>query len=316
MNFPKPVRVQTNGISLSVHMAGPKQGVPVLLLHGWPELARSWQHQIGALAAAGFYVIAPDMRGFGASDAPEAVSAYGIDILLADMTGLLDALHLPKAVWVGHDWGGFISWPAALLVPERVLGLIGVNTPHSPRAPVDPIALFRKYFGVDNYIVRFQEPDTAEAAFKGREDDFFDFIFAKPPEHSLPKTPPSITHLLQRFADFSGTEENKLIMPKTERRIFAETYRKSGFTGGINYYRNLSANWQRMQGVNYTIHHPSLMIGAARDLFLPPSLMDGMETRIADLEKHIIANSGHWTQWEAPDELSTLMVSWLTRRFG
>ncbi|MBL1430820.1 MAG: alpha/beta hydrolase [Robiginitomaculum sp.] len=315
MNFPPPTIIASNGIELSVHLAGPQDGFPVLLLHGWPELARSWKHQIAALAKAGFYVIAPDMRGFGGSDCPKEVSAYGIDILLADLTGLLDALDVEKAVWVGHDWGGFISWPAGLLVPERVAGLIGVNTPHSPRAPVDPVELFRKFFGDDNYIVRFQEPDFAESIFTGREQKFFDFIFGKPPTGKTSSTPPSATHFFTRFAKFTGAEENTLVMPKDEREIFATAYAKSGFTGGINYYRNLTANWQRMKGVDYTVHQPSLMIGAELDYFLPPKLIDGMEDRIADLEVHVIKDSGHWTQWEAPEELSNLMVSWLQRRF-
>jgi len=316
MSLPDPIRITTNGIELSVHLAGPRTGQAVLLLHGWPELARSWQHQIAALAEAGFFVIAPDMRGFGASDCPKETSAYGIDILLSDMTGLLDALGVEKAIWVGHDWGGFVSWPAALLVPERVAGLIGVNTPHSPRAPADPIELFRHSYGDDNYIVRFQQPGLAEAAFTGRETDFFDFIFGKPPPRKLSRTPASATHFLNRFAKFSGADEDSLVMPKAERKIYAAAYAKSGFTGGINYYRNLTANWKRMQGVDYTVHQPSLMIGADLDFFLPPKLIDGMEDRVKDLEVHIIKGSGHWTQWEAPEELSRLMVSWLLRRFG
>ncbi len=315
MNFPAPTRIATNGITLSVHVAGPRTGPTVLLLHGWPELARSWQHQMAALAEAGFYVIAPDMRGFGASDCPDEVSAYGIDILLSDMTGLLDALNRDAAIWVGHDWGGFVSWPAALLVPERVAGLVGVNTPHSPRAPADPVALFRKSYGDDNYIVRFQEKGVAEAAFSGRENDFFDFIFGKPPPRKLSRTPASATHFLKRFAKFSGADEDTLVMPREEREVYAKAYIKSGFSGGINYYRNLSANWKRMKGVDYTIHQPSLMIGAELDFFLPPKLIDGMEERVKDLEVHIIKGIGHWTQWEAPEELSNLMIDWLERRF-
>ncbi len=316
MSFPDPVRITTNQIELSVHVSGPKDGVPVLLLHGWPELARSWKHQIAALAEAGYQVIAPDLRGFGHSDAPKDPSVYGIDILLADMTGLLDALGVKKAIWVGHDWGGFISWPAALLVPDRVLGLIGVNTPHSPRAPSDPIELFRQSYGDDNYIVCFQEPGLAESVFEGHEAKFFDFIFGKPPPRKLSRTPAAATHFLKRFAKFQGAEESALVMPASERKIYAEAYAHSGYTGGINLYRNLTANWQRMEGVDYTVHQPSLMIGADLDFFLPPKLIDGMEDRIADLEVHIIPECGHWTQWEAPEQLSKLMVNWLDRRFG
>ncbi len=313
-DFPTPTHIKTNGITLSVHEAGPKDGLPVLLLHGWPELARSWVNQIGPLADAGFRVIAPDMRGFGASDAPAEVSAYGIDTILADMTGLLDALGIEKAVWAGHDWGGLIVWPAALLVPERVAGVIGVNTPHLPRPPVSPMELLRMRYGDDHYFIRFQEADVPEAALEGREDGFFEFIFARPPKRIPKEMPASATHLLSRFAAFTGRDEEDIAVPADERAHYAAAYARSGFYGGINYYRNVTANWERMAGVDLNVRQPALMIGAELDPFLPPVFMDGMEKRVPDLRKHVIDGCGHWTQWEKPGELSTLMVGWLKKR--
>jgi epoxide hydrolase A/B len=313
-DFPAPARIQTNGITLSVHEAGPKDGLPVLLLHGWPELARSWLNQIGALAKAGFRVIAPDMRGFGGSDAPKAPEEYGIDVLLADLTGLLDALEIKKAVWVGHDWGGLIVWPAALLVPDRVAGVIGVNTPHLPRPPISPMEMLRQRYGDDHYFVRFQEKGTPEAALEGREEDFFKFVFARPPKQIPTTLPASTTHLLNRFADFTGRAERNIAIPAAERAHFERAYKRSGFHGGVNYYRNVTENWQRMDGVDLTVHQPALMVGAELDPFLPPVFMDGMEDRVPDLEKHVIAGCGHWTQWEKPDALNTLMVNWLKKR--
>ncbi len=313
-DFPAPKRIQTNGITLSVHMAGPKDGLPVLLLHGWPELARSWLNQIGPLAQAGFRVIAPDMRGFGASDAPKDPSLYGIDTLLADLTGLLDALGIKKAVWVGHDWGGLIVWPAALLVPTRVAGVIGVNTPHLPRPPICPMEMLRKRYGDDHYFVRFQEQGAPEALLEGREEAFFKFVFARPPKVITGALPAGATHLLNRFADFTDRAEENIAIPAAERAHYERAYAASGFHGGINYYRNVSQNWERMNGVNLNVHQLALMIGAELDPFLPPVFMEGMEQRVPNLEKHVIAGCGHWTQWEAPDALSALMVNWLTKR--
>ncbi|MCR9266157.1 MAG: alpha/beta hydrolase, partial [Alphaproteobacteria bacterium] len=129
----------TNGIELSVHLAGPETGPAVLLVHGWPELAHSWKHQIPALADAGYRVIAPDLRGFGGSDCPPDAADYGIDELVGDLTGLLDALGHDQAIFVGHDWGGIIVWHAAMLAAERVAGVIGVNTPHLPRGSEPPL---------------------------------------------------------------------------------------------------------------------------------------------------------------------------------
>ncbi len=315
-DFPVPNRMITNGITLSVHEAGPKEGLPVLLLHGWPELARSWLNQVGPLAEAGFRVIAPDMRGFGASEAPRDVSTYGIDTLLADMTGLLDALAIKKAIWVGHDWGGLIGWSAALLVPGRVAGVIGVNTPHLPRPPICPMEMLRRRYGNNHYFVRFQEKGAPEMALEGREAAFFEFIFARPPAKIVRQMPASATHLLNRFAGFTGRDENEIAVPAKERELYAEAYARSGFHGGINYYRNVTKNWQRMEDVDLTVRQPALMIGAALDPFLPPAFMDGMEARVPDLEKHVIPGCGHWTQWEKPHELNALMIAWLQKREG
>ena len=148
---------ETNGIRMGFYEAGPKTDAPpVVLCHGWPELAFSWRHQIKALAEAGIRVIAPDQRGYGATDRPEPVEAYDMEHLTGDLVGLLDHLKIDKAIFVGHDWGGFVVWQMPLRHPSRVAGVVGVNTPHWDRAPMDPIALFRQRFGDQMYIVQFR----------------------------------------------------------------------------------------------------------------------------------------------------------------
>ena len=150
---------QTNGIRMGYYEAGPKTDTPpVVLCHGWPELAFSWRHQIKALADAGIRVIAPDQRGYGATDRPEPVEAYDMEHLTGDLVGLLDHLKIDKAIFVGHDWGGFVVWQMPLRHLDRVAGVVGVNTPHSDRAPADPIELMRQRFGEQMYIVQFQDP--------------------------------------------------------------------------------------------------------------------------------------------------------------
>ena len=157
---------QTNGIRMGYYDAGPKSDKPPLVLcHGWPELAFSWRYQIKALSEAGIRVIAPDQRGYGATDRPEAVEAYDLEHLTGDLIGLLDHLGIDKAVFVGHDWGGFVVWRMALRHPLRVAGVVGVNTPHTDRAPIDPIELFRKRFGEQMYIVQFQDPAASRTGF-------------------------------------------------------------------------------------------------------------------------------------------------------
>ena len=172
-------------ISLSVHEAG--EGPAVVLCHGFPELAYSWRHQFGPLEEAGFRVIAADQRGYGHSDCPEAITSYDIDHLTGDMAALLDALEIEKAVFVGHDWGGFVAWAMPILYPDRTAGVIGVNTPYLARGPMPPTQIMKMIAG-DNpekiYILWFQEPGVAEAVLDSDPALVFERLMgrASPPE--------------------------------------------------------------------------------------------------------------------------------------
>src|SRR5260370_35843521 len=160
---------QTNGIRMGYYEAGPKTDrPPATLCHGWPEIAFSWRHQIKALAEAGIRVIAPDQRGYGATDRPEPVEAYDIEHLTGDLVGLLDHLKIDKAVFVGHDWGGFVVWQMPLRHISRVAGVVGVNTPHTNRPWADPIELLRKRFGERPDIGPVHDPArSARQVFTG-----------------------------------------------------------------------------------------------------------------------------------------------------
>src|SRR5579864_1579390 len=163
VDFPEPTMVKTNGIDMAVYEMGPKSGFPVVLCHGFPELAFSWRHQLPALAAAGYRAIAPDQRGYGGTSRPATIPDYDVAHLTGDLAGLLDALDIQKAVFCGHDWGGAVVWAMPLYCPGVVAGVIGVNTPFLPRPPADPIAILRARMGDDMYIVFFQKPCEADA---------------------------------------------------------------------------------------------------------------------------------------------------------
>jgi pimeloyl-ACP methyl ester carboxylesterase len=153
--------VQTNGIRM--HLAEAGEGFPVVMCHGFPELWYSWRHQLRALAAAGFHAIAPDQRGYGETEAPEPIEAYTQRQLVADIVGMLDALGIEKCVIVGHDWGGAVAWNAAMMAPDRIERVIGVNTPLFPRAPMKPTDLLKAIArGNFHYMLYFQEPGVAE----------------------------------------------------------------------------------------------------------------------------------------------------------
>ena len=313
-----PRYVETNGIRLAVYEEG--KGPAVVLCHGFPELAYSWRHQIPALAGAGFHVLAPDQRGYGLTSRPQPVEAYDIHHLTGDLVGLLDATGIEKAVFVGHDWGGFVAWGMAQLHPERVAGVIGVNTPLRPRAPMDPIALMRAVWGDDMYIVFFQKPGEADRILGADARKTLRFFFRKwtMTIEEFDKRPAGEKNLALVQAlqsDESGWMGENLLSAE-ELAFYAAAFERTGFTGGINWYRNFSRNWQTTEHVREQIDVPGLMVMAENDIVLRPSLADGMEALVPDLEKHLIKNCGHWTQAEQPQELSRVMTSWLKRRFG
>jgi microsomal epoxide hydrolase/non-specific protein-tyrosine kinase len=307
----------SNGIRMGYYEAGPMSALPPMVLcHGWPEIAFSWRHQIQALAAAGIRVIAPDQRGYGATERPPAVEAYDLEQLTADLVGLLDHLRIERAVFVGHDWGGFVVWQMPLRHPARVAGVASLNTPHLPRAPVDPIQILRKRFGELMYIVQFQAPGReVDAIFDSHIEQTFDCFMRKP----LPRPMPAVPNLAfpQTVATYDAAADPRTpILSAEERQVFVDSFRRSGFSGGINWYRNMTRNWQRSAELDPVVRVPALMIMAENDAVLPPSATDGMERLVPDLEKHLVHDSGHWTQQEKPQEVSDTLIDWHRRRFG
>lgn len=315
MAFVEPKFIETNGIKMAVYEEG--KGLPVVFSHGFPELAYSWRDQLPALAKAGFRAIAPDQRGYGKTDRPREIAAYDIHHLCGDLAGLLDALGIEKAVFCGHDWGGLVVWQMALLHPRRVVGVIGVNTPFIPRAPIDPLQIMRRAMGEGMYIVQFQEPGKAERVLEKDVARTFRFFFRKSviSAEEFAKLPADMRNFnfLEHLKAWDG--QGELACPPDELDVYIKTFTETGFTGGINWYRNFTRNWETTEGIEQKVTAPSLMISAADDIVLPPSMAEGMETYVPDLEKHIIPDCGHWTQQEKPAELNALLVDWLKRRF-
>jgi len=323
MNFPEPHYVDTNGLKMAVYEQGPKNGVPVVMCHGFPEIAYSWRHQIPAIAKAGFRAIAPDQRGYGNTGGPkgkESIPLYDITHLTDDLAGMLDALELDKAVFAGHDWGGIVVWQMALRHPDRVAGVIGVNTPFMPRGPIDPVEGMRAVFGEDMYIVYFQQFGAAESVFDKDVARSMRFWYRKSAMKladfdKLPAEEKNFSFIKSFAADESEWPGEQLLNAE-EIDYYTRAFQKSGFEGGINWYRNFTRNWKDSESLVEKVNAPSLMISAADDIVLRPEMTEGMEQYVPDLEKQVIPDCGHWTQSEKPEELNTLMVDWLKRRFG
>jgi epoxide hydrolase A/B len=305
--------VRTNGIRMAVTEAG--DGPAVVLCHGFPEIAYSWRKQIPALAAAGFHAVAPDQRGYGDTDRPVDIAAYDIHQLTADLAGLLDALDVERAVFVGHDWGGIVAWQMPLLHPARTAGVIGVNTPYFPRSPAPPVGLMRAIWGDNHYVVHFQKPGESDAALARDVRRVFTQLMraGTPGDRSLPLQ--AQRNLVEVV--FGDELPGRSLLAPDELDVYVRTFERTGFTGGINWYRNMDRNWETTAHLaGARIEVPSLMVTAEHDPVLRPELADGMRDLVPDLEVRMIAGCGHWTQQEKPAELNAIMIDWLTHRFG
>jgi len=318
--FADPVRIATNGITLEVHLAGPRTGQPIVLCHGFPELAYSWRHQIDALADAGYFVIAPNQRGYAGSDNPADVLTYDIHHLTADLTGLLDHFDIDKAVFCGHDWGGLIVWQVALLHPARVAGVIGVGVPFFPRAAEDPIVTFRRTFGDRMYIVNFQDSREADEVFGADPRRVFEVLMRKSTARleDVMKLPAEdrVPDLVRRIK--AGPDEGALLISPDELAVYTRAFTASGFTGPINWYRNWSRNWATTESVSQQVNVPSLFIKAGNDLATAviPDIEKLMTGYVADIELREVPAAGHWIQQEYPGEVNAFMLDWLKRRFN
>lgn len=309
-------QIDTNGISMHVAEAG--AGMPVLFCHGFPELWYSWRHQLRALADAGYRAIAPDQRGYGGTSAPEPVEAYTIHHLVGDLTGLLDALAIERAVVVGHDWGGSVAWTMAQLAPHRVAGVVGINTPFFPRLPLRPTVLMRAMAqGSFHYILYFQKPGVAEAEldadpartlggfFQAPDRARLEALLAAGPQAFGPKT----GGLLERMPSAQHGD----FLTAEDFAVYVQAFTRTGFRGGLNWYRNFDRNWELtayLHGAKVTA--PALMITAELDPVLRPELAAGMRDWVPELRKtHLVRDCGHWTQQEQPDEVNRELIAFL-----
>jgi len=319
--MPPAKRAAVNGVELAYYEAGPREGVPIVLCHGFPELAFSWRHQIKALGDAGRWVIAPDQRGYGLSSKPANVTDYDMEHLTGDMVALLDHLGVEKAIFCGHDWGGIVVWQMPLMHKDRVAGVIGLNTPFLPRAPADPIVIMRNRFGPDMYIVWFQNPDDPEATLGRDVDKTMRFFMRRPAALTPAVAQPNASGSTFAFKDIlngwdGAADERDPLLTPDELAAFVDAFEAGGFFGPVSWYRNFTRNWERAERLPQRIDGlPCLMITAELDAVLTPAMAEPMPAFVGDLETHMVSGSGHWTQQEKPAEVNRLILDWLDRRF-
>jgi pimeloyl-ACP methyl ester carboxylesterase len=311
--MPASRTIAANGIDISVLEQG--EGPLVVLCHGWPELSYSWRHQIPAIAAAGFHVAAPDMRGFGRTTAPADVAAYSIFDTVGDMVALVAALGEKQAVIVGHDWGAPVAWHAALFRPDIFTAVAGLSVPPPFRGKGRPLDTLRESGITNFYWQYFQTPGVAEAEFERDVELTMRAVLGRG------FSDPSASQFIEEGKGFLGDARNTTPLPdwlsEADLAYFSEAYRKSGFRGGLNWYRNLDRNWELTapwQGAQ--IHQPSLFIAGSKD-----GVITGLigAKRVADMErvlpglrqKLIIAGAGHWIQQERAGEVNAALIAFL-----
>lgn len=325
--FPASVRtsrITTNGVELVVHEAGDPANPTVLLCHGFPELAYSWRHQMEPLAAAGYHVVAPDQRGYGASTAPGDVEAYGIEQLTGDLVGLLDHYGKDDAVWVGHDWGALIVWDATRLHAGRMKAVLAVSVPFV-EWPARPSDLWRAAFG-DRffYMLYFQQVGPAETELEADPRHTMATVLygasgrgftSRPPATELP--PMEGTGFLTMMPPvpalpFPGPEGSWL--DEGDLDVYAEGFATSGFFGPVSYYRNLDANYAVMHGRGAElVTMPSGFITGEDDPVRQMDLggIERMTEVLPDFRGGTLLPGGHWVQQEAPSAFNEALLAFL-----
>jgi pimeloyl-ACP methyl ester carboxylesterase len=304
---------------LRMHIAEAGAGPLVLLLHGFPECWYSWRHQLLALAEAGYHAVAPDQRGYCRTGGPEAVDQYTMLHLTGDVIALLDALGEPRAVVAGHDWGAPVAWHAALLRPDRVRGVIGLSVPYRPRGSRAPIAAMRSALGDGFYMIYFQQPGVADAELAADPRQTFTRLLRSASGDgpaAAPIVPPG-----GGFLDIGAEPPPDSDLPgwltSEDIETFVTEYRDSGFTGPLNWYRNIDRNWELAAAWHHApVTVPALFIAGDRDVVISGPGTREMLPRLRDVvpklrEPVLLESCGHWTQQERPDEVSKAMIGFI-----
>jgi pimeloyl-ACP methyl ester carboxylesterase len=314
--------VEANGIHL--HIAEQGEGPLVVLCHGFPESWYSWRHQLAALSAAGFRAVAPDMRGYGRSDRPDAVEQYTLLHLVGDMVGLVDALGVDLAVIAGHDWGAPVAWHAALLRPDRFRAVIGLSVPFIRRGLVPPTSRMPRSDDATFYQLYFQKPGVAEAELeRDVRTSIAKLLFSASGDVPRRGTGGSggQVGMVPHQGGFLSRMASPSVLPawltEADLDFYAGEFARTGFRGGLNWYRNIDRNWELLAPfAGAKISVPALYIAGDRDLVVAFRNMDKTIGNLAEQAPRLrgtimLPGCGHWTQQERAAEVNTAIIDFL-----
>ena len=316
--------IKTNGIQM--HIAEQGSGPLVLMCHGFPESWYSWRHQLKALAQAGYHAVAPDMRGYGQTERPDAIDQYTMLHLVGDMVGVLDALGAETAVIVGHDWGAPVAWHCALLRPDRFRAVIGLSVPYRGRGPVRPTTVMPQTDTALFYQLYFQTPGIAEAELeRDAKSTIRRMLYAAsgdaPQGGGGAWQASSTVGMVDRKSGLLGGMTNPPELPAwltaADLDFYAAEFDRTGFRGGLNWYRNIDRNWELLapySGAKVTV--PALYVAGDRDLVVKfpgaEQMIANLAKTVPQLRKHIVlAGCGHWTQQERANEVNAETIGFL-----
>jgi pimeloyl-ACP methyl ester carboxylesterase len=311
--------VESKVTGLPIQLMEQGKGPPVLLLHGFPELAYSWRRQLPAIADAGYRVIVPNQRGYGRSGCPEGAAHYTQLYLVGDMVGLLDALEEPTAVVIGHDWGAVVAWNCALLRPDRFRAVAALSAVFNARGSRRPTEALRALVGKGfMYMLHFQQPGVAESEFaevgfrEALRRCFFGASGDAPPEGRWsPIGPPGAklfdgTHSPQRLPAWITEEDLDHYVSEFER---------TGLTGPLNWYRAMDATWEHMAPfAGARIMTPAVYIYGDQDPMAPlqSAMVSNLKQHVPNLRETLaIPGAGHWIQQERPPEVNAALLRFL-----
>jgi pimeloyl-ACP methyl ester carboxylesterase len=310
--------IETNGIRM--HIAEQGEGPLVVLCHGFPECWYAWRHQLPALAGAGYHAVAPDQRGYGQSSRPEPIEAYHILQLTGDIVGLVQALGKERAIIVGHDWGAPVAWHCALLRPDIFEAVVLLSVPYLPRSweVLRPTEVMRHMAGEQEfYQLYFQEPGVAEADLEADvRSTMRMFLYSASGDAPPEKRWRFLFGKSERFLD-TGTLPETLPDWLTEQDldVFTGEFERTGFRGGLNWYRNIDRMWELTPFLSGAkLHQPLLFVAGEVDpmITMYRQAFDAMEHSAPGLRKTVLLpGAGHWVQQERPAQVDQLLLEFL-----
>lgn len=309
-----------DGVRIHYYEDGPADGPVVLFVHGFPELAYSWRHQVPAVAAAGYRAIAIDVRGYGRSGKPARIDEYRTVRHVADNVRLLEHLGAEHAVIVGHDWGAPTAWTSCLLRPDLFDALALLSVPYAPPSVRRPTDAFEEMTGPDNefYMNYFQEPGRVEAEAEEDVRRWLEGFYwgASGEGSSSSGTRLAVIPKGTRMVDQLPRMESDLPwLPADELDVYIREFERTGLTGGLNRYRNLVRDWEDLAAFRGApIRVPALFVGGQFDgpTAWGAAAIGRFETTLPDLRgSHILEGSGHWIQQERAEEVNRLLLGFL-----